>query len=279
MKKIKQIIKSIATSDGAGVKLNRVFGYHEVPLFDPFLMLDHFKSANPNDYMAGFPWHPHRGIETVTYMLNGSVEHKDSLGNEGVISAGDVQWMTAGSGIIHQEMPKTSETVIEGFQLWVNLPASHKMMNPRYQEVKKAEIPEIIYGENIKIRIICGEVNGVRGPVEDITACPSYLDVIVPANTSFQFNIAEGINVFAYVYSGNGIFAKDKKAIEKEVVLFENGGEDVIIESGENELKFLLVFGKPINEPVAWHGPIVMNTNKELDVAFIEYQEGTFIKK
>ena len=279
MKKIKQIIQSIATSDGAGVKLNRVFGYHEVPMFDPFLMLDHFKSANPNDYMAGFPWHPHRGIETVTYMLNGSVEHKDSLGNEGVISAGDVQWMTAGSGIIHQEMPKTSETGIEGFQLWVNLPASHKMMNPRYQEVKKAEIPEIIYGENIKIRIICGEVNGVRGPVEDITACPSYLDVIVPANTSFQFNIAEGINVFAYVYSGNGIFAKDKKAIEKEVVLFENGGEDVIIESGENELKFLLVFGKPINEPVAWHGPIVMNTNKELDVAFIEYQEGTFIKK
>ena len=278
MKKIKQIIPSRPTSDGAGVKLNRVFGYYEVPKFDPFLMLDHFKSSNPTDYMAGFPWHPHRGIETVTYMLNGSVEHEDSLGNAGVISAGDVQWMTAGSGIVHQEMPKTSPFGIEGFQLWVNLPASHKMMAPRYQEVKKAQIPEIMYAETIKIRIICGEVNGVFGPVKDITACPSYLDIEIPDNTTFEFPISSENQVFAYVYRGSGMFGSSAKVNEKEVVLFEMEGDTIRVETLASPLRMLLIFRAPLKEPIAWSGPIVMNTNKELDQAFIEYQNGTFIK-
>lgn len=296
-RKIHKVIKSKPTIEGAGVHLKRVFGFSEVPMFDPFLLLDDFRSDNPEHYIKGFPWHPHRGIETITYVLNGDVEHGDSMGNKGVISSGDVQWMTAGNGIIHQEMPKGDEKgLMGGFQLWANLPASHKMIDPRYQDVKKEQIPEIVLENGTKIRVVCGQVNEEQGPVRDIVIDPEYIDVMVPSRSEFIHPTKRGHTVFTYVIEGQGYFCKEKNPFTYEVqgsnyfdmqrepfadnetlVLFEDG--DQIMVSTETEpVRFLLVSGRPIGEAVAWQGPIVMNTQAELQIAFEEYRKGTFIK-
>ena len=281
IRKIKVSLKSRPTFEGAGVRLKRAFGYAD-PSLDPFLLLDDFHSDNPNDYIRGFPWHPHRGIETITYMLHGKVEHGDSLGNGGIIEAGDVQWMTAGSGIIHQEMPKKDEddTLLWGFQLWANLPASHKMMDPRYRDLKSNEIPEIsLNDDNVKIKIICGEINGTKGPVQDIVTEPEYLDVTINPNSEFVHHIQNGHNVFTYTIEGEGFFDDTKREIiGKETLIIFKEGDAINISTKNQKVRFLLVSGKPLKEPVAWRGPIVMNTEEELTVAFTEYQNGTFIK-
>lgn len=279
IREISKILKSKPTLEGAGVHLKRVFGYHEVPLFDSFLLLDDFGSDNPNDYMAGFPWHPHRGIETVTYMLQGEVEHGDSIGNAGIIKSGDVQWMTAGNGIIHQEMPKRYEGYMRGFQLWVNLPSSDKMMNPRYRDVLKDTIPEVSPQDGIKIKIISGEVEGVKGPVQDLVIDTEYLDVTLEPDTDFEYDTKRDYKLFAYIIEGKGQFDSEKNKVlgDGHLVLYGEG-DSVKISSLKDSLRFLLISGKPISEPVAWYGPIVMNTQEELDLAFKEYSEGTFIK-
>ncbi len=297
-RKIKKVFKSKPTTEGAGVHLRRAFGFSEVPLFDPFLMLDDFRSDNPEFYLKGFPWHPHRGIETITYVLSGKVEHGDSMGNKGVITSGDVQWMTAGSGIIHQEMPKgDKDGSMGGFQLWANLPASGKMMDPRYRDIKSVQIPELTLENGTKIKIICGKIGKTEGPVRDIVIEPEYLDIAVPPNTEFVHKTRRGHNVFAYVIGGSGYFCKEKNPFTYEVagenyfdiqrdpfisngtlVLFENG-DDVIVVTEKDPVRFLLMSGKPIGEPVAWYGPIVMNTQEELRIAFEEYRHGTFIKR
>ncbi len=276
---IEKISKSKPTIEGAGVHLKRAFGYYEVPLLDPFLLLDDFHSDNPADYIAGFPWHPHRGIETVTYMLEGRVEHGDSMGNKGVIFPGDVQWMTAGNGIIHQEMPKGDNGNMWGFQLWVNLPSTHKMMGPRYREVKNEQIPEVSIGENVKIRVISGEIGNTKGPVRDIIVDPEYLDITLAPGAEFEHNIKKGYRALAYVIEGSGYFDPDKrKSIDIEHLVIFKDGDTVKISTDDKRLRFLLVSGKPLGEPVAWYGPIVMNTQEELDIAFKEYRNGTFIK-
>ena len=278
-RKIDRILKSRPTLEGAGVHLKRAFGYNEVPELDPFLLLDDFHSDNPDDYIAGFPWHPHRGIETVTYMLEGMVEHGDSMGNKGVILPGDVQWMTAGSGIIHQEMPKGHNGHMWGFQLWVNLPSTHKMMEPRYREVKKEQIPRIAIDEHVKVRLISGEFENTKGPVRDIVVDPEYLDITIAKESEFEHNIKRGYKAFAYVIDGSGYFDMDKeKSIGIEHLVIFKDGDKVKITTGDKSLRFLLVSGKPLGEPVAWAGPIVMNTQDELDLAFEEYRKGTFIK-
>jgi redox-sensitive bicupin YhaK (pirin superfamily) len=294
---IRRVLKSKPTIEGAGVHLKRAFGFDHVPELDPFLLLDDFHSDNPDDYVRGFPWHPHRGIETITYMLYGTVAHGDSMGNQGTIDSGDVQWMTAGSGIIHQEMPKgRKDGLMWGFQLWANLPASHKMMDPRYREVRSNQVPETVLDSGVKLRIICGDVNGITGPVEDIVIDPEYLDITVPSGSSFEYTIKRGYTVFAYVIEGEGYFdqGRDSYAYDVEgtnyfdfgrdclvgsenLVIFGDG-ESVAISSQNRPLRFLFVSGKPIGEPVAWYGPIVMNTREELRMAFEEYENGTFIK-
>ena len=294
---IHKVFKGKPTIEGAGVHLKRAFGHSQVPLFDPFLLLDDFRSNNPSHYRKGFPWHPHRGIETITYVLRGEVEHGDSMGNKGIISAGDVQWMTAGSGIIHQEMPNGDpEGFIEGFQLWANLPASHKMMEPRYRDVKSPQIPEVVLDDGTKIKIICGKVSGQSGPVRDIVIDPEYLDISVPSETKFSHPTKRGHTVFAYVIDGKGYFCQEKKPFAYEVeganyfdmqrdalvgnetlVLYEDGDE-IMVSTAKEPVRFILVSGKPIGERVAWYGPIVMNTQEELEIAFEEYQNGTFIK-
>jgi hypothetical protein len=260
-------------------------------------MLDDFRADHPDKYLPGFPWHPHRGIETITYVLDGEVEHGDSMGNKGLIGPGDIQWMTAGSGIIHQEMPKGDPIGhMGGFQLWANLPASQKMMEPRYRDVRREQIPEVSLDGGIKARLICGEVNGIRGPVHDIVIEPEYLDVSVPPHASFTHAIKKGHTTFAYVIAGEGYFDNDQDAFAHEVVgrnyfdidrqcicgdgslILYQDGDYVSICAKEESLRFLLVSGRPIGEPVAWYGPIVMNTQKELEVAFDEYRRGTFIK-
>ncbi len=279
-RKIDKILKSQPTIEGAGVNLKRAFGYDEVPLLDPFLLLDDFRSDDPEDYIAGFPWHPHRGIETVTYMLEGRVEHGDSMGNKGIIGAGDVQWMTAGSGIIHQEMPKGSNGRMGGFQLWVNLPSRHKMMDPRYREVKNEQIPEVIIDKGVTIKIISGEVNKKRGPVRDIVVDIEYLDITLENGTEFEHTIKKGYRVFAYVIEGSGYFDPEKKRnIGRENLVIFKDGNDVKIAANDRTLRFLVISGKPNGEPVAWGGPIVMNTQEELQFAFDEYRNGTFIKE
>jgi len=280
IRKIKRVSKSVPTIEGAGVHLKRAFGNSDVPLLDPFLLLDDFHSDNPDDYIKGFPWHPHRGIETITYVLHGDVEHGDSMGNKGDISSGDVQWMTAGSGIIHQEMPKgTKEGLMWGFQLWANLPASQKMNDPRYRDVKKDTIPEVTIDNGVKVKVIAGEVNGIIGPVRDIVIDPEYLDVSVPAGKSFSHATKKGHTVFAYTVEGEGYFDPAKeKLLEKESLVIYEDGDSVNISSSDNPLRFLLISGKPLKEPVAWYGPIVMNTQEELEKAFEEYRNGTFIK-
>ncbi|MBT0666586.1 pirin family protein [Geobacter pelophilus] len=296
---IDKIFKSRPTIEGAGVHLKRAFGYSQVPLFDPFLMLDDFHTANPAEYLAGFPWHPHRGIETITYVLEGLVEHGDSMGNKGVIGSGDVQWMTAGSGIIHQEMPQKSPTgIMWGFQFWANLPAAQKMMAPRYRDVKAADIPEVVLDSGVKIKVVSGRINGTQGPVQDIVIDPEMLDVSVPPGTVYRHQVKTGHTAIAYLLAGEGYFdeRRDPFAIEmagagwmdvarrcicgpETVVLYEREGEEVCITAGEKGVRFLFISGKPLGEPVAWYGPIVMNSQEELRIAFEEYEKGTFIKK
>jgi hypothetical protein len=266
------------TIEGAGVRLNRIFGHPEVPRFDPFLLLDDFGSDNPDDYIAGFPWHPHRGIETVTYMVSGEVEHGDSLGNEGVIGPGDVQWMTAGSGIIHQEMPRRVEGSLRGFQLWVNLPGHEKMTAPRYQEVPALSIPTVSPHPGLSIKVIAGEMVGVRGPVQDVAVKPVYLDITLEAGADIEHPTPNNHTVFAYAVSGTGTVGP-KSAHELragQLALFASGGS-VTAAAGDRPFRFLLVSGRPLGEPVAWSGPIVMNTREELAEAFRDYQEGTFV--
>lgn len=279
-RKIKRVSTSMPTLEGAGVHLNRAFGNSDVPLFDPFLLFDDFRSDTPEHYNKGFPWHPHRGIETITYVLKGDVEHADSMGNKGDIGRGDVQWMTAGSGIIHQEMPKgDSEGKMEGFQLWANLPAVDKMMHPRYREITAAQIPTVALDSGASIKVICGQVGDVCGPVQDVMIEPEYLDVKLPANTTFVHSIPKSHTVFAYVHAGKGRFDEDASDMHgnRSLVLFGKG-ERVSVTAGDEGLSFLLVAGKPLAEPVAWGGPIVMNTQEELQHAFDEFKNGTFIK-
>lgn len=297
MRKITKLLKSKPTIEGAGVHLKRVFGFQQKPLFDPFLLMDDFHSGNPDDYLAGFPWHPHRGIETITYVLHGDVEHGDSMGNEGTIGAGDVQWMTAGNGIIHQEMPKgDAEGRMWGFQLWANLPASHKMMAPRYREITSGEIPSVKNAEGVEIKIICGSVWGTAGPARDIVIEPQYLDITVPAKTEFRFPVPMGHTVFAYVIDGSGYFDEGRDSysyeveganyfdidrdcmLQPETLVLYGDGDRIIVSAEEQPLRFLLISGKPLGEPIAWYGPIVMNTEAELKTAFEEYRNGTFIK-
>ena len=294
---IKKVFKSKPTIEGAGVHLRRAFGSSEVPLFDPFLLLDDFRSGNPNHYIKGFPWHPHRGIETITYILQGKVEHGDSLGNRGVINSGDVQWMTAGSGIIHQEMPKGDASgLMEGFQLWANLPASEKMISARYRDVTSKDIPEIRLEQGVTVKVICGTINNVKGPVQDIMIDPEYLDITVPGHTVYNHPTKPEYTVFIYVIAGHGYFCREKKpfAYEAEgqnyfdmeadpvadngtLILFEDGGS-IYVETKNDPVRFLFISGRPLREPVAWYGPIVMNTQDELRMAFEEYREGTFLK-
>jgi redox-sensitive bicupin YhaK (pirin superfamily) len=277
---VHKILKSKPTLEGAGVHLNRVFGNNEVSLFDPFLLLDDFRSNDPAHYLAGFPWHPHRGIETITYVIKGDVEHGDSMGNKGVISSGDTQWMTAGSGIIHQEMPQGDpEGRMEGFQLWANLPRSHKMMEPRYRDVKN-QVPEVQTESGATIKVICGKVGKHQGPVRDIVIDPEYLDVTVPANAEFVHTTKRGHTVFAYVIEGKGLFDESSDVfIGNGTLALFSDGETVTVTAKDGPVRFLLISGKPIGEPVAWYGPIVMNTEEELVVAFEEYRKGTFIKQ
>ena len=274
-----RVLQSHTTSDGAGVKLQRVFGFYETGLLDPFLLLDFFGSDNPDDYMAGFPWHPHRGIETVTYMLEGSVEHGDSMGNSGLISSGGIQWMTAGSGIIHQEMPKMYNGHMHGFQLWVNLPAKQKMMKPRYQDIKASEVPILRLENGVAVKVLAGELNGIKGPVREIITNPFYLDIAIPGNSSFQLDVQPEYTVFAFVFEGEGYFDEIyNKPVKRGQLVKLTNGDFVHIQTKEHDTRFILVSGKPLNEPVAWRGPIVMNTDEELDIAFREYRNGTFIK-
>jgi redox-sensitive bicupin YhaK (pirin superfamily) len=295
---VKKVSRSRPTVEGAGVHLKRVFGFSEAPALDPFLLLDDFRSGDPEHYIRGFPWHPHRGIETITYILKGRVEHGDSLGNAGVIGPGDVQWMTAGSGIIHQEMPKSDEDGrMEGFQLWANLPAVRKMTDPRYREVQSRQIPEVDAGKGVKIRIICGRVGDVEGPVRNILIEPNYLDVTVPPGTEYLHPTPPGHTVLAYVIGGRGRFCREKEPFtypaaglsyfelerrsdtgDGELVVFEDG-DQLFVATAEEPFRFLLISGRPLREPVAWYGPIVMNTQEELRLAFEEYRQGTFIKQ
>jgi quercetin 2,3-dioxygenase len=294
---IKRLARARPTVEGAGVRLRRAFGFGNTSEFDPFLLLDDFRNDIPDDYLAGFPWHPHRGIETITYVLAGTVEHGDSLGNRGAITAGDIQWMTAGSGIIHQEMPRGDPAGrMHGFQLWGNLPAALKMTAPRYQEVKAAEIPEVIDDDGTRARLICGKFWGKTGPVEGVAADPVYVDVSVPPGKRKTLPVETTRHAFAYVFGGSGKFcnasgplavptesvgwldtAPPTEADNRSLVLFDRGDE-VAVQAGDEGIRFLLVSGKPLGEPVAWYGPIVMNTQEQLQQAFDELREGTFLK-
>ncbi len=279
IRSIQQIQRSRPTLEGAGVHLKRAFGPGDVPRFDPFLMLDDFHSQRPADYMAGFPWHPHRGIETVTYMISGEVEHGDSMDNKGLIRTGEVQWMTAGSGVIHQEMPRRQKGTLWGLQLWVNLPASHKMMGPRYRDIRAADIPECRLDSGGVVKVVAGSFAGCSGPVRDLIGNPEYLDVTLPGGVDFPHAIRKGHTALAYVLGGEGRFAPDqKKAIGSENLVLFTDGEMASITADKAGLRFLLISGRPLAEPVAWRGPIVMNTEEELDLAFSEYRNGTFIK-
>lgn len=295
---VKRLIKAKPTREGAGVHLQRAFGFGNTSDFDPFLLLDDFRNDVPQDYLAGFPWHPHRGIETITYVLAGTVEHGDSMGNRGTIGAGDVQWMTAGKGIIHQEMPKGDiEGRMHGFQLWANLPSSLKMTAPRYQEVKGAEIPVVTDDDGTLVRIVCGSFWGRKGPVDGIAADPMYLDVTVPPGKRKSLPVETSRHAFAYVFAGGGQFCNASaplavptesvgwtdtrppaEAGNRSLVLFDNGDE-LTVEAGEEGVRFLLVSGKPLEEPVAWYGPIVMNTQEQLREAFEDLEKGTFLTR
>jgi quercetin 2,3-dioxygenase len=275
---VAEIVAAHRVTEGAGVKLRRAFGSSEVPRFDPFLMLDDFRSDNAADFLAGFPWHPHRGIETVTYLLAGSVEHQDSLGNKGVLGPGDVQWMTAGSGVIHQEMPEADEHGRNGgFQLWVNLPASHKMTDARYCGVDSADIP-VVSGDGATVRVICGSAAGATGPVTDIVSEPSYLDVELAPGASWEHGIPAGHTVVAYVFEGSVRFGGGSESVSEAHTVRLGDGDVVTAEATAEGGRFLLLSGIPLGEPVAWGGPIVMNSEREVMEAFEEYRSGTFVK-
>ncbi len=290
---VKDLITAQPTIEGAGVRLRRAFGFGDTESFDPFLLLDDFRNDRPQDYLAGFPWHPHRGIETITYVLSGTVDHGDSLGNRGTIAPGDVQWMTAGAGIIHQEMPKGDQKGrMHGFQLWSNLPASLKMTAPRSQEIHAADIPAVTDDDGTRILVVSGEIWGARGPVVGVASEPSYLDISVPPNSRKSIPVETSRHAFAYVFAGSGKFVNGSDlrpvateqvgsgggiaAVNRSLVLFDTGDE-VTVQAGEEGIRFLLVSGKPIGEPVAWRGPIVMNTEQELRAAFNELRDGTFL--
>jgi redox-sensitive bicupin YhaK (pirin superfamily) len=275
---IKALYRGRERRDGAGVLLKRVFAHREVPKFDPFLLFDDFGGRDPEDYLPGFPWHPHRGIETVTYMLHGVVRHGDSMGNEGEIRDGQVQWMTAGSGIVHQEMPQRQADYLRGFQLWVNLPAADKMMDPRYRDIRATDIPEQASGDGVVVKVIAGRYGKLTGPVRDIIGDPEYLDVQVPAGRVFEHPVTKGHTAFAYVFKGEGIGAGGRKPVPEDTLALFGDGERLALEGGAGGCRFLLVSGKPIGEPVAWGGPIVMNTQAELDLAFEQFRNGTFIR-
>jgi redox-sensitive bicupin YhaK (pirin superfamily) len=295
---VKRVSPTQPTMEGAGVRLERAFGFGNTNDFDPFLLLDDFRNDRPDDYLAGFPWHPHRGIETITYVLAGSVEHGDSLGNRGTLGQGDVQWMTAGSGILHQEMPKGDpQGRMHGFQLWANLPASLKMTNPRYQDVEARDIPEVVDDDGTRVRVVCGSFWGKTGPIDGVAADPRYLDVSVPPGATRRLPVEAPRHAFAYVFAGAGSFrdASEPQPVMTEpvgdtessntdpvgnrsLVLFD-GGDEITVQAGDEGIRFLLVSGKPLEEPVAWRGPIVMNTQEELRQAFAEYSQGTFIKE
>ncbi len=296
---IKQLIRTQPTLEGAGVKLQRGFGFGNTAEFDPFLLFDDFRNENPADYLKGFPWHPHRGIETITYVLAGTVEHGDSLGNRGTLGAGDVQWMTAGRGIMHQEMPQGDPTGrMHGFQLWANLPSALKMSAPRYQDVKSDEIPEQVDDDGTRVRVVCGEFWGKKGPVEGVAADPRYLDVSVPPGQRKRLAVDRAHHAFAYVFAGSGTFrdaSRPQSLLTEDVsgdtvrtlphesenrslILFDRGDE-VVVQAGDDGIRFLLVSGRPIEEPVAWYGPIVMNTKAELQQAISDLQNGTFIAR
>jgi quercetin 2,3-dioxygenase len=280
-REIEKIIDPEPVIEGAGVRLKRSIGTETLDYLDPFLLLDDFSSTNPRDYKAGFPLHPHRGIETVTYMLQGEVHHQDTLGNSGSIGAGDVQWMTAGRGIMHEEMPQVRPEGIAGFQLWVNLPAKLKMTRPRYQDIRSDEIPDIEKEGGARIRVITGMVDGISGPVTDIAADPIYLDVLVPAHASFIQPIERGHTAFAYVFEGEARFAGHERGHETKIssprlVVLGNGDEMKVI-TGESPVRFLLVSGKPLHEPIARYGPFVMNTEEEIKQTLLELRRGTFV--
>ena len=271
------VLKSKPVIEGAGVHLKRVFGFSEVPKCDPFLMLDDFRSDNPEHFRKGFPWHPHRGIETITYVLKGDIEHGDSMGNKGIISSGDVQWMTAGSGIIHQEMPKGDvQGSMHGFQLWTNLPASQKMMPPRYRGITADHIPEVVMDNGVRIKIIAGTVGNITGPVRDVVINPEYLDCNVPEGAVYTHATKFDYTALIYVIEGKGVI-NDTEVRNHTLTLFDTG-EDLSIQATGKHVRFLLLTGEPLNESIAWRGPIVMNTQTELETAFREYQEGNFIK-
>ena len=296
---VKRIVQATPAIEGAGVRLRRAFGFGNTEEFDPFLLFDDFRNERPEDYLKGFPWHPHRGIETITYVLAGTVRHGDSLGNRGSMGAGDVQWMTAGRGILHQEMPEGDTAGrMHGFQLWANLPSSLKMTTPRYQDIIARDIPEVTDDDGTVVRVICGEFWGKRGPVDGVAAEPRYLDVWVPPGTRKVLPVETTRHAFAYVFEGTGSF-RDASAPfgvltergdpgletvvredtgNRSLVVFDQGDE-VVVQAGEEGIRFLLVSGKPIAEPVAWHGPIVMNTQEELRQAISELNDGTFIKR
>jgi redox-sensitive bicupin YhaK (pirin superfamily) len=294
---VKRLVKSKPTVEGAGVRLRRAFGFGNSSDFDPFLLLDDFRNERPEDYLAGFPWHPHRGIETITYVLAGTVEHGDSMGNKGTIAAGDVQWMTAGSGIVHQEMPKGDGAGrMHGFQLWANLPAALKMTAPRYQGLTAADIPVVREDDGTEVRVVCGAYGGTRGPVDEVAIDPTYLDVSIPAGKRKTLRVETTRNAFAYVFAGSGKICNASSPLavpteaagwadttppadadNRSLVLFDRGDE-ITVQTDEGGLRFLLVSGKPLAEPVAWYGPIVMNTQEELRQAFAELEQGTFLK-
>lgn len=298
LRPVNRIVQAKPHVEGAGVKLHRAFGFGETEPFDPFLLFDDFRNDRPGDYLAGFPWHPHRGIETITYVLAGTVEHGDSLGNRGRLGAGDVQWMTAGSGIMHQEMPEgDAQGKMHGFQLWANLPSSHKMTKPRYQDIGSGEIPEIVDDDGTVVRVITGDFWGKKGPVEGVAADPRYLDVSVPPGRKKTLPVDLTAHAFAYVFAGSGSFRDASKPFgvlvekglgdeeilirdqtgDRSLVLFDSGDE-VTVQAGEAGIRFLLISGRPLKEPVAWYGPIVMNTQAELRQAVNELRAGTFIK-
>jgi redox-sensitive bicupin YhaK (pirin superfamily) len=295
---VKRIVQSQPTLEGAGVKLRRAFGFGDTSELDPFLLFDDFRNDRPDDYQAGFPWHPHRGIETITYVLAGTVDHGDSLGNRGSLGAGDVQWMTAGSGIMHQEMPQgDKQGRMHGFQLWANLPAALKMTAPRYQDIAAKDVPSVTDDDGTTVRVVCGELWGKRGPVEGVAADPRYLDVFVPPGLRKSLPVETNRHAFAYVFEGSGTFSSasqpfgvltEKQIDDREVQIREqtgnrslvvfDSGDEVTVQAGEHGIRFLLVSGKPIAEPVAWYGPIVMNTQAELQQAVAQLRDGTFIK-
>lgn len=277
--RVRHILKSVPVSEGAGVHLKRAFTLSKASDLDPFLLLDEFHSDNPEDYSKGFPWHPHRGMETITYMLSGSIEHGDSLGNSGTIGPGDVQWMTAGSGIIHQEMPKGNDRgELWGLQLWTNLPASHKMMPPRYREIKKNQIPVVHTMNGTEIKVICGEVEGMHGPVKDIMTEIEYLDITIPADASYRHPTQPSNTVLAYVLEGEGYFDLSGSFAGSESLVMLDSDYWTEVKAADRGIRYLLLSGKPLNEPVAWRGPVVMNTEEELEQAFEEYREGAFVK-